>query len=60
MLLAAAQFALHAYYYVGERPFDLLFAIVNNTISWGVVWVILIGVAAAWRRRVRLGKAAAA
>jgi hypothetical protein len=50
MLLQAAQFSLHAYFYVTERPIDLLFRIVNNVVSWGVIWAILIGVAGSWRR----------
>ena len=58
MLLEAAQFALHGYFFVTERPFDLLFAVVNNVISWGVVWVILIGVAASWRRNLRARRTA--
>ena len=53
MLLQAAQFSLHAYYYVLQREHDLLFAVVNNVVSWGLVWCILSGVAAAWRERAR-------
>jgi len=53
MLLLAAQFSLHAFYFVTERPADLLWATVNNTVSWGVVWVIVVGVAMSWRRRTR-------
>lgn len=49
MLLQAAQFSLHAFYYVGARPMDLLFAVVNNTVSWGVLACILAGTIAAWR-----------
>lgn len=54
MLLQAAQFSLHAYYYVLERPHDLLFMAVNNLVSWGVLACIAGGVAATWWTRVRL------
>lgn len=58
MLLQAAQFSLHAYYYVTEREHDLLFAIVNNVVSWGVLTAIVSGVAAAWWTDARRKKAA--
>lgn len=48
MLLQAVQFSLHAYYYVSGRPHDLAFAVVNNVVSWGVVFSILTGVFAFW------------
>ncbi|WP_374343552.1 hypothetical protein [Phenylobacterium sp.] len=49
MLLQAAQFSLHAYYLVLERHVDLLFAVVNNVVSWGVLLAILIGTLVTWR-----------
>jgi hypothetical protein len=53
MLLQAAQFSLHAYYFVVKREPDLLFAVVNNVVSWGLLASILSGVALAWRAQVR-------
>jgi hypothetical protein len=53
MLLQAAQFSLHAYYFVAERGPDLLRATVNNVVSWGIVLCILTGVLAAWSRNAR-------
>jgi hypothetical protein len=49
MLLQAAQFSLHAYYLVVGREVDLLFAAVNNVVSWGVLLAILIGTLVTWR-----------
>lgn len=48
MLLQAAQFSLHAFYYVTAKPFDLLFMVVNNLVSWGILISILTGVGAHW------------
>ena len=48
MLLQAAQFSLHAFYYVTIKPFDLLFMVVNNLVSWGILISILAGVGAHW------------
>jgi hypothetical protein len=63
MLLQAAQFSLHAYYFVTERTADLLRATVNNVVSWGMVFCILAGVVATWvsnARAARRQRAAAA
>lgn len=49
MLLQGVQFSLHAFYDVTHRPFDRLFAVVNNVVSWGVLACILAGTIAAWR-----------
>lgn len=49
MLLQAAQFSLHAYYLVVGRQVDLLFAVVNNVVSWGVLLGILVGTIVTWR-----------
>lgn len=56
MLFQAIQFALHAYYIVGERPHDPTYGLVNNLNSIGVLICILLGIAAAWRRRAMAGK----
>ncbi len=57
MLLQAIQFALHAYYYVVERKLDMLFAIVNNLVSWGLIACILGGVIAHWMHEARRRRA---
>lgn len=56
MLLQAIQFSLHAYYIIGERRHDDTYSLVNNLNSAGVLVCILLGVAAAWRRRARVAK----
>lgn len=51
MLFFAAQFTLHSFYLVTERPNDKLHAVINN-IDWASVTICLIlGAAVAWRRR---------
>lgn len=51
MLLYALQFGLHAFYFVTERPFDLLHVVANNADFMGVVICLVAGTAVAWRRR---------
>ena len=54
MLFFAAQFSLHSYYMVMNRPqTDRLHAIINNVDWSGIAWCLIIGAAVAWRRRVR-------
>jgi hypothetical protein len=61
MLFYAAQFSLHAYYFVTDRADgDRLHAIINNVDFSGIVWCLIIGTAVAWRRRAKLAKAAPA
>ena len=60
MLFFAAQFSLHSYYLVTERPHDFLHALVNNIDFSGIIWCLIIGTAVVWRRRARAEKAAAA
>jgi len=61
MLFYAAQFSLHAYYFVTDRAdADRLHAIINNVDFSGIVWCLIIGTAVAWRRRAKLIKAASA
>jgi len=50
MLFQAAQFSLHAYYLVMERPYDRLYSIINNIDTAGVLVCILTGTMVAWRR----------
>src|SRR6185436_7495479 len=54
MLLFAAQFALHSFYAVTERPADLLHAEINNAVFLGVSLSLTAGAALAWRRQRRL------
>jgi hypothetical protein len=58
MVLYAAQFSLHAYYYVTERPRDLLHSVVNNTIFFVICGCLIIGTAVTWRRRVKTAEIA--
>ena len=57
MLFFAAQFSLHSFYLVTERPTDYLHALINNIDFSGIIWCLIIGTAVAWRRRVRLARA---
>jgi hypothetical protein len=59
MLLYALQFALHAFYYVAERPRDSMHVILNNLDFFAVCVCLAAGTAVAWRRRLRLGVPAA-
>ena len=51
MLLYAAQFALHAFYFVNERHADLFKATVNNLNFLGILLCLALGIATAMRRR---------
>jgi hypothetical protein len=57
MLFFAAQFTLHSYYLVTERPKDSLHAVINNIDFSGIIWCLIIGTAVAWRRRARAAPA---
>jgi hypothetical protein len=58
MLFYAAQFSLHAYYFVtGRSDADFLHALINNINFSGVIWCLIIGTAVAWRHRIRAAKA---
>jgi hypothetical protein len=52
MLLYAAQFTLHSYYFVTERPIDLFHAIANNLNFLGIHLCLVLGTLVAWRQRV--------
>jgi hypothetical protein len=58
MLLYALQFALHAYYFVAERPRDALHVVLNNLDFFAVSVCLAAGTAMAWRRRRRVARAA--
>jgi hypothetical protein len=53
MLLYACQFALHAYYFVLERPRDVLHVVLNNLDFFAVILCLAAGTVTAWRRRRR-------
>lgn len=54
MLFFAAQFAMHSYYMVTERPTgDYLNALINNVNFSGIIWCMVIGTIVAWRRRLK-------
>jgi hypothetical protein len=50
MLLQAVQFMLHAWYLLGEKPADMLFSIINNIDTIGILLCIVVGTVTAWRR----------
>jgi len=58
MLLYAAQFALHGYYFVTERAPDRFHAVFNNLNLLSIVALLLVGTLTAWLRRVRARAAA--
>jgi hypothetical protein len=53
MLLFAAQFTLHAFYFVTDRPRDRFHVVVNNVDFLAIIVCLIIGTAVSWRRRVR-------
>ncbi len=53
LIFYAAQFSLHSYYFVMERPTDRLHAVINNINFMGIVLSLTIGTAMAWRARVK-------
>jgi hypothetical protein len=54
MFFYAAQFALHSYYFVLDRPKDDLFhAVANNTNFAGIIICLLIGTLLGWARRAK-------
>jgi hypothetical protein len=60
MLFFAAQFAMHSYYMVTQRPTgDYFYALINNVNFSGVIWCLIIGAAVAWRRRAKAARAMA-
>ena len=53
MLFFAAQFSLHSFYLVTERPHDFLHALINNIDFSGIILCLIAGTVVAWRRRLR-------
>lgn len=61
MLFFAAQFAMHSFYMVTERPTgDYLNALINNINFMGIIWCLVIGTAVAWRSRAKARRASLA
>jgi hypothetical protein len=54
MFFYAAQFALHSYYFVLDRPKNDMFHAVTNNINFaGIILCLLIGTLIGWARRAR-------
>jgi hypothetical protein len=53
MLFYAAQFSMHSFYLVTERPTDYFKALINNTNFLGIIFCLIIGTIVAWRARLR-------
>jgi len=61
MLFFAAQFSMHSFYLVTQRPtLDYFYALINNINFSGIIWCLIIGTAVSWRRRITRARAAAA
>ena len=60
MLFFAAQFSMHSYYLVTERPNDYWHALINNIDYSGIIWCLIIGTLVAWRARSRRRRVAPA
>jgi len=60
MLLYAAQFTLHSYYFVTTHPIDRFHAIVNNVDFFGIHLCLVLGTLVAWRQRVVSARRSAA
>jgi hypothetical protein len=59
MLLQAAQFTLHSYYFVTKHPIDRFHAVVNNVNLIGILLCLVLGALIAWRQRVVAARRAA-
>jgi hypothetical protein len=59
MLFQAAQFSLHAVYFVTDRLHDDLYAKINNIDTMGLMLCIVAGSIVAWRRTAVRDRAAA-
>jgi hypothetical protein len=53
MLLYAAQFTLHSFYFVTERPHDRFHVMANNLDFLGISICLAAGTGLAWRARAR-------
>lgn len=53
MLLYAAQFTLHSYYFVTNKPNDLFHAVANNLDFLGIFVCLAVGTLVSWHNRVK-------
>lgn len=60
MLLYGVQFALHAFYFVLERPKDLLHVAINNTNFFAISVCLAVGTLTSWMRRRKAARPIAA
>ena len=58
MILYAALFTLHSFYFVTSRPIDLFHARANNLDFLGISICLAIGTIISWRRRIKSRRAA--
>lgn len=58
MILQAVQFSLHSYYFVTERPRDLIYVWVNNLDTIGILALLAAGTIISWRQVQAARKAA--
>lgn len=54
MVLQGVQFSLHAYFLVADQPHNIVYAMVNNVVTGGVLLCLLIGTVQHWRRQLVL------
>lgn len=59
MLFQAAQFSLHAFYFVMARPHDDPYAVINNINTAAIMLCIIAGALASWRRWAQANPSAA-
>jgi hypothetical protein len=57
MMFQAAQFSLHAFYFVTNRPRDQLYAVVNNLNTTALMLCIIAGALVAWWQSAKSRKA---
>ncbi len=60
LMFQAAQFSLHSFYFVTNRPQDSLHIMINNTNLFAILACLILGSVMTWRERVRAAKAQAA
>lgn len=56
MILQGAQFSLHAFYIVMERPGDWFYWAFSNIVTLSIIVCILVGVTTNWMRTRRAGR----
>lgn len=58
LMFQAAQFSLHSFYFVTQRPADTLHIVVNNTNYFAILGCLTFGSLIAWRERSKAARAA--